>query len=62
MALTIATSLDRNWQTDYGSSDRDFVRTKSLAIDVTTLGSTPLPPTLQVEVLWMARPSPAKRP
>jgi hypothetical protein len=48
-------AITRNWETYYGSYDRDFARSKSLTIDLVNLSRTAAPADTHVEVLWFSQ-------
>lgn len=52
--------ITRNWETSYGSYDRDFLVGKTLAVDVTSLSQT-VPTGLIVEVIWFAQDASSKK-
>ena len=48
-------AITRNWETYYGSYDRDFARGKTLTIDLVNLGRVAAPDDTHVEVLWFSQ-------
>jgi hypothetical protein len=46
-------SITRNWQTDWGSYDRDFFQSKTISISLTALGAANFDGA--IEVFWFAR-------
>jgi hypothetical protein len=51
----------RNFETDYGSYDRDFITGKTIAIDISTTGNAAPPETTMAEVIWFAQDRATKK-
>jgi hypothetical protein len=47
-------AIGHNWETDYGSYDRDFARSRTLSITASNVGHSALSGT-HIEVLWFAQ-------
>lgn len=48
-------SISHNWETSYGSYDRDFARGKTVTADLTNLSSGAPIENLAIEVLWFSQ-------
>jgi hypothetical protein len=53
--ISTSKAVSHNWETYYGSYDRDFARAKTIEVQVGMLGSKPAPAPVEVHIFWLAR-------